>query len=104
MTKFGILSYHLAVERKARLEAIEMYIGFGEALLEVDDNQGHTLIFTTTGLMFVRNKTNGVLITVYVPTKTKLVEVMMMSGRTCIPPQLFEAIRLNTGLLQKMGF
>lgn len=105
MLKVNVVSKHMAEDRMDRVLAIAQHIGWGEVMLEVIDcnNASHILCFTTTGVMLVKGRSTGKLVTAYVPTPDKVFAVLTNSGYSSVPNYLLRKVKQNYAIMRKLG-
>ena len=88
------MSRHLKEDRLDRLVAIATTIGFGNVIKEAEHNEA-TAMLTDTGVIYIVDKAQKFVITVYVATIEEM--VAMYEGQN-IPPFLWKKIKKNSKL------
>ena len=105
MLKVKVVSKHMVEDRMDRVLAIAQYVGWGEIMIEVVDHNdvNRVLCFTTTGVMLVKGRGNGKLITAYVPTLDKVVAILSNSEYGSVPNYLLRKVKQNHTIMRKLG-
>lgn len=100
--KFGFVSFHLQEERAERVRMIETHVGWGEPMLEVQEENIATIL-TTTGVMVIKDLRVKMVVTAYIPSPTQLLSVFMKAGKTSIPNEFFTTTRNAYRILNGLG-
>lgn len=86
------MSRHLKEDRVERLTTIATTIGFGEVIKETK-HRTQTSLLTNTGVIYIVDKKEKYIITVYVATLEELVAIY--KGKR-VPQKLYNQVKKNT--------
>lgn len=101
------MTYHVAVERKNRVENMIEKIGLGQIIKErycgygIGPKAGRYICVTDTGITIIKDETRASIITMYVTTQREL--QFVYGGAKKIPPFLRKKVDHNQSLFTKDG-
>ena len=93
------MTKHASKDNARRLEYIQKNLGIGEEVfVVVTDNQygKRRLCVTSTGLIIVKGFENNMIITFFIGSLDKVIELWeLKTGTTKLPPELFKTVKNN---------
>lgn len=103
--KVARISAHVVNDHMDRMLIIAQTIGWGEIRDELADprDPDKLMCFTSTGVMLVKSRCTGKLITAYVPELKKVYAIFVNNGYEHVPHYLYQKVQKNYALMKKMG-
>ena len=89
------MTSHAKDDRADRLTYIAINVGFGEVVLEHINADNRRDCITDTGVLLIKNATEEILITAYIPTVDKVSAIYKSAGFDCVPQHIYRIAKKN---------